>query len=162
MARQGESLVKILPGKCQHLRVRWLMMPTVCLGLSLGLSVAVSPAVAEDALVESGRKIFAQYCSSCHGLDGKGGGPVSRLLKIPPRDLTVIAARRGGKFPVDEITAQIDGRSVVEAHGPRDMPVWGRQFSGDVGGGSLGEEVSEGKIQALIHYLQSIQSNGAL
>ncbi len=140
------------------------IVPFTVAGVLANSQAAV--AESQDALVDSGRKIFAQYCSSCHGLDGHGGGSVARLLKTPPRDLSAIAARRGGKFPTDEIMAQIDGRSVVEAHGPRDMPVWGRQFSGDVGGGSLGEEVSSGKIQALIHYLQSIQitgqSNGAL
>ena len=140
------------------------IVPLTVAGVLANSQTAV--AESQDALVDSGRKIFAQYCSSCHGLDGHGGGSCARLLKTPPPDLSAIATRRGGKFPTDEIMAQIDGRSVVEAHGPRDMPVWGRQFSGDVGGGSLGEEVSSGKIQALIHYLQSIQitgqSNGAL
>jgi hypothetical protein len=90
-------------------------------------------------------------------MDGKGHGPVATALRTPPADLTQIAKRRGGDFPVAEIAAYIDGRTEVRAHGSRDMPVWGERFSEQVGGGSLGEEVVRGNLLILIQYLQSLQ-----
>ena len=104
-----------------------------------------------------GRRLFERYCSACHGLDGRGQGPVALALRTPPADLTRIAKRRGGQFPVDEIAAYIDGRAGVRAHGSRDMPVWGERFSEEVGGGSSGEEVVHGNLLILMHYLQSLQ-----
>jgi mono/diheme cytochrome c family protein len=104
-----------------------------------------------------GRRFFVQYCSACHGLEGRGDGPVAPVLRIPPTDLTRIAQRRGGHFPEAEIAAAIDGREEVRAHGSRAMPVWGERFSEQVGGGSLDEEVVQGNVLILINYLQSIQ-----
>ena len=31
--------------------------------------------------IGQGRALFRQYCSSCHGVDGKGGGPSAAALK---------------------------------------------------------------------------------
>jgi len=111
----------------------------------------------EDDTGSMGRRFFVQYCSACHGLEGRGDGPVAPVLRIPPTDLTRIAQRRGGHFPEAEIAATIDGRAEVRAHGSRAMPVWGERFSEQVGGGSLGEEVVQGNVLILINYLQSIQ-----
>jgi mono/diheme cytochrome c family protein len=115
-------------------------------------------AAGEDAvLVESGRRSFLRHCSACHGVDGTGGGPVAPVLRTPPSDLTRIATRRGGEFPDSEIAQWIDGRRQVTAHGPRDMPVWGRVFSRPVADGSTGEEVVRGQLWVLVEYLKSLQ-----
>jgi mono/diheme cytochrome c family protein len=113
-------------------------------------------AMAQD-LDNLGRQFYERYCSACHGMDGKGQGPVALDLRTEPADLTQIAKRRGGEFPLAEIAAYIDGRVDVRAHGSRDMPVWGERFSEQVGGGSLGEEVVRGNLLILMQYLQSIQ-----
>jgi mono/diheme cytochrome c family protein len=128
----------------------WLLIP---LAVVAGQGHA---AMAQDS-DGAGRQFFERYCSACHGVDGKGQGPVAPVLLTPPADLTQIAKRRGGAFPVAEIAAYIDGRSEVRAHGSRDMPVWGERFSEQVGGGSLGEEVVRGNLLILIQYLQSLQ-----
>ena len=104
-----------------------------------------------------GGKLFAKYCSACHGMEGRGNGPVASALVTPPADLTRIASRRGGQFPLSEIAATIDGRAEVRAHGNRAMPVWGEQFSAQVGGGSLGDEVVRGNLLVIMQYLRSIQ-----
>jgi len=98
-----------------------------------------------------------RYCSACHGMTGHGDGPAAPALRPPPADLTWIAQRRGGHFPVAEIAAHIDGRTVVPAHGSREMPIWGGRFGEMGGGGSVGEEVVRGNLLVLIEYLQSIQ-----
>ena len=76
----------------------------------------------------SGMDMYQQLCSSCHGVNGRGDGPVSSLIKIGVPDLTRIAARDGGDFPTEDVRRTIDGRWDRRAHGARDMPVWGWQF----------------------------------
>jgi len=107
--------------------------------------------------VSAGQQYFMRYCSACHGVEGRGDGPADPALRPPPADLTRIAQRRGGRFPVAEIAAYIDGRTVVSAHGSREMPIWGERFGEMAGGGSVGEEVVRGNLLVLIEYLQSIQ-----
>jgi len=107
--------------------------------------------------VSAGQQYFMRYCSACHGVEGRGDGPAAPALRPPPADLTRIAQRRGGRFPVAEIAAYIDGRTVVSAHGSREMPIWGERFGEIAGGGSVGEEVVRGNLLVLIEYLQSIQ-----
>ena len=107
--------------------------------------------------VSAGQQYFRRYCSACHGVEGRGDGPAAPALRPLPADLTRIAQRRGGRFPVAEIAAYIDGRTVVSAHGSREMPIWGERFGEMAGGGSVGEEVVRGNLLVLIEYLQSIQ-----
>ena len=70
-----------------------------------------------------GRKLFLQYCASCHGMDGKGGGPVAGQLKTAPHDLTKIE-KEDGKFPFNRVQRIVSGEG-VEVHGTKEMPVWG-------------------------------------
>jgi mono/diheme cytochrome c family protein len=107
--------------------------------------------------MSAGQQYFMRYCSACHGVDGRGDGPAAPALRTPPADLTRLAQRRGGRFPVAEIAAFIDGRTVVSAHGSQEMPVWGERFGEMVGGGSLGEEVVRGNLLVLMEYLKTIQ-----
>ncbi len=78
---------------------------------------------AQKADVE--KSLYLSSCASCHGIDGKGDGPVSKQLKVAPTDLTVLAKKNGGVFPVSAVYEVIDGRKVIAAHGTREMPVWG-------------------------------------
>lgn len=109
------------------------------------------------AAMSAGQQYFLRYCSACHGLEGRGDGPSAAALRIPPADLTRIAQRRGGQFPVTEIAAYIDGRTVVSAHGSRQMPIWGERFGEMVGVGGVSEEVVRGNVLVLIEYLKTIQ-----
>jgi len=112
---------------------------------------------AQPLLVEVGAPAFRQYCASCHGLDAAGGGPVARALRTPPADLTRIAARRGGSFPDGDVAAFIDGRFELDAHGTREMPIWGRRLAEPIADDTTGDEVARGRIQILVEYLKSIQ-----
>ena len=122
---------------------------------------SVLPAAAEGGPTPAELKVargkFEKYCSACHGKDGRGGGPAAPSLKTPPPDLTKIARRRGGAFPDAEVAAYIDGRTKVAAHGTREMPIWGEQFSRDIPDQEIGEEIARGKLVLLVDYLRSIQ-----
>ena len=124
----------------------------------LGMALAAEQSQLNSAeMVHVGQRYFVRYCSACHGAEGRGDGPAASALQSPPADLTRIAQRRGGHFPVAEITAYIDGRIGVPAHGRRDMPVWGERFGEIVGHDLLGEAVVRSHLQLLIAYLQAIQ-----
>ena len=124
----------------------------------MGVTLAVAqPPLSPGETARVGGQYFVRYCSACHGMEGRGDGPAASALDPPPADLTRIAQRRGGRFPVAEITAFIDGRSVVPAHGRREMPVWGERFGEIVGHDELGEAVVRSHLRFLIAYLRSIQ-----
>lgn len=124
----------------------------------MGMALAAEPPpLSPTEMVHVGHRYFVRYCSACHGAEGRGDGPAAAALQPPPADLTRIAQRRGGRFPVTEITAYIDGRIGVPAHGRRDMPVWGERFGEIVGHDVLGEAVIRSYLELLIAYLQAIQ-----
>ena len=105
----------------------------------------------------SGAELYQRFCSSCHGDEGRGDGPVSRTLTIPVPDLTQLYRQYGGRFPADELRETIDGRNLVIAHGARSMPVWGYEFWWEDGADAAAEETARATITRLLDYLQSIQ-----
>jgi mono/diheme cytochrome c family protein len=135
------------------LRLAALAIAVAC---SATASTAAEPKW-DPVLAEMGAERFANHCSSCHGLDARGEGPVRPVLRTPPADLTRIAARRDGEFPVGEISRFIDGRFEVTAHGTREMPVWGQLFSAPIPEPGAGDEIARGTIATLVEFLKSVQ-----
>jgi len=107
----------------------------------------------------TGSGLFLRHCASCHGVSGKGDGPLAATLKVAPSDLTTLALRNGGRFDEAAVMAVIDGRRDVAAHGPRDMPVWGAVFSEQVEASGKGwpEYTALLHARSLVDYLASIQ-----
>ncbi len=105
---------------------------------------------AGDANVR-GRKLYVQYCASCHGLDGTGHGPAAPSLKDAPADLTAIP-KENGKYPALHVQYVISGEKEITAHGTRTMPVWGKIFRK-----TEGEMIAKADIYALQKYIESIQ-----
>lgn len=93
------------------------------------LLVLTGHAHATDYAAMSGKPLYERFCAACHGVTGKGDGPVSASFAVEVPDLTLIARRAGGEYPRDRIVRIIDGRHVIGAHGSRTMPVWGEDFS---------------------------------
>lgn len=85
------------------------------------------PAIAQDA--EVGRDIFTRHCATCHGLEGRGDGPMAGVMTIKPVNLTELAAQNGGAFPMERVVKRIDGRDPLVSHGSP-MPVYGGFFEG--------------------------------
>jgi mono/diheme cytochrome c family protein len=121
-----------------------------------GCAESSSPAAQLAETERQGRYLFVDNCALCHGDDARGDGPLPGL-KAPAADLTRIAARRGGDFPVGEIALYIDGRIPLDAHRAPEMPVWGRVMSPEFADPKIREEVTRGKISAIVLYLRSIQ-----
>lgn len=131
------------------------LMATFALGLGIALlaqTILSDPAVAaQDNKHARAQKLFQQYCASCHGVDGKGGGTVASSLKTPIPDLTTIE-KREGKFNQLRVQQVISGEVGVTAHGEKDMPVWGYIFRT-----KKGESTAMLDVHALASYLKSIQ-----
>ena len=109
-----------------------------------------------DSVVESGYERFIDSCAFCHGVDAKGGGAASAMLSKQPANLTQLAKNNGGKFPLAQVYATIDGRDMPESHGLREMPVWG-----DLWSKSIPPEYAEFYVRArileIVLFLDSIQ-----
>ena len=100
-----------------------------------------------------GRRLFTSYCQLCHGLGGKGDGPLAGGLRSAPPDLTLIAQNNGGEYPAEDVARIIDGRDPLAGHGGPDMPVWGDAFKN---AGSDDEEIVR-KIESLVDFLKRLQ-----
>lgn len=98
----------------------------------------------------------------CHGADGRGGGPLSQSLDVTPPDLTLIAERAGGRFPMAKVLSQIDGYTRMQNR-DQVMPEYGALLEGDTVPVDLGgEEFSPvpRPLAAVVAYLQDIQREG--
>ncbi len=105
--------------------------------------------------VISGAYTFRTHCASCHGVDGKGEGPLADSLRFHPADLTSIAKRHGGSFPTELVVRIVDGRQPSKSHGAPDMPVWGDAFkNADTG---YDEKQVREKIHNVVAYLKTLQ-----
>jgi mono/diheme cytochrome c family protein len=96
--------------------------------LALAAVLTVSTTVWAQGKVDLGKREFDTNCASCHGVSGKGNGPLGELLKRSASDLTTLQKRNGGVFPMARTYEIIEGGGVLE-HGTRDMPIWGREYS---------------------------------
>jgi mono/diheme cytochrome c family protein len=52
------------------------------------LAMLLVPAMASAGDAAAGKPVFQANCSSCHGMTGKGDGPVGAALTPPPRDFS--------------------------------------------------------------------------
>ncbi|RMA41979.1 c-type cytochrome [Rhodophyticola porphyridii] len=115
------------------------------------------PALAQD--VQRGERLYFQHCAVCHGEIAQGGGPMAEVLMVPPPDLTRIAERRDGVFPVIQIARLIDGRDPILTHGG-DMPIFGFVFGEfnvvlrERGGGTL---LTSREVVDLVGWLETVQ-----
>ncbi|HEY6200913.1 MAG TPA: c-type cytochrome [Candidatus Binatia bacterium] len=101
--------------------------------------------------------LYLKYCSSCHGGDGKGRGPVSSDLKIKVPDLTTLAKNNKGVYPLPRVMSAIDGTRKVRGHGDPAMPVWGEVFKEELKGDKYAELTTLRKTQAIADYIARLQ-----
>lgn len=96
-----------------------------------------SNALAQHPKAFQGRKLFVTYCYLCHGMSGKGDGPLSSKLKVPAADLTDVS--RVGKRTDAELFGIIQGgkHDLVT----KEMPKWGKVIPGP-------------QIEALVAYVR--------
>lgn len=139
-------------------------MKTFTLNVVIAATIAsagIASALAADKL-DLGKYEYESNCVACHGNNLKGGAYVD-FLKVTPPDLTLLSKKNGGTFPLERVYNVIDGRQQVQAHGPRDMPIWGKDYqirAGEFYADSYydPEAFIRGRILALIDYLNRMQA----
>jgi mono/diheme cytochrome c family protein len=102
----------------------------------------------------NGKVMYVNYCAPCHGVDGRGGGPVASELKALPTNLTVLSRNNHGKFPDAHIVTVLNNGVDIKSHGTAEMPVWGPIL------GKMNVSNSQDRmlrISNLSRYLDSIQ-----
>jgi mono/diheme cytochrome c family protein len=102
------------------------------MGITFAASIACASQNSEKVTIPvtktaatSGQQMYVNYCAPCHGVDGRGHGPVAPVLKVAPADLTVLTRNNHGKFPDTHIMSVLEFGSDLPAHGTAEMPVWG-------------------------------------
>lgn len=122
--------------------------------LSSGLAAA-------QAKFDLGKREYDSNCAGCHGLKGKGDGPFMLVLaRKDPSDLTTLTRRNNGVFPIQRVYEVIDGRQALQAHGPRDMPIWGLDYEARSASVDLPydpETFVRSRILALVEYVNRLQ-----
>jgi mono/diheme cytochrome c family protein len=134
--------------------------------LALAGLIAASPERAERTASapgsegSPGRILYLTHCQGCHGGEGRGDGPAAASLRTRPTDLTRLWQRYGTPLDRRRLAAYIDGRGLLEVHGPRTMPLWGDEFFEDAPPltPNLVEGAKQHLIAVLVDYLESIQT----
>ncbi|MFM8574932.1 MAG: c-type cytochrome [Limnohabitans sp.] len=127
----------------------------------LGWSLHATSEAQTGARMDPGKREIEARCASCHGMTGKGNGPVTDLLRRSPPDLTQLARSNGGILPMERLYQSILGDSVA-AHGSRDMPVWGMVYRTDAAGyyGDVPYDADgyvRTRVLSLLEYLSRLQ-----
>lgn len=105
----------------------------------------------------SGKQMYQNYCAPCHGVDGKGHGPMAAALKTQPTDLAALSRNNGGKFPTYHVASVLQFGTPNPSHGSAEMPVWGPML------GHIDSSVAEPNARALriynlSRYLETLQA----
>jgi hypothetical protein len=82
--------------------------------------------------------------------------------------LTKLSESNSGVFPVARLYEVIDGKNAVRAHGPREMPVWGKAYElqlKNIPGSTLSQDAIDAivrvRILALIVHLNLAKQVGS-
>jgi len=130
-----------------------LLLSSATVAMGQDGNKTIKKALAPVTSAASGELNFNTYCAVCHGKGGKGDGPAASEFKIPPANLTLLAANNNGKFPADHVAETIrTGPRDAKAHGSKDMPVWGPVFVSMGGSGAADQ-----RIYNLTKYIETLQ-----
>lgn len=108
----------------------------------------------------SGQVLYEENCAVCHGPGGRGDGPAAGAYSQPVPDLTTLAARNDGTFPMRQVMSQIDGYTRGARVGQEGMPEMGALLEGEVVRFDSGDGIltpTPVKLIALAEYLENIQ-----
>lgn len=74
--------------------------------------------------VQRGQAHYLFFCGNCHGMDGKGDGPLAVHLKMAPTDLTLLQAGDGGTGITERVMKALDGGHAIGETEAHKMPVF--------------------------------------
>jgi mono/diheme cytochrome c family protein len=131
--------------------------------LAMLLASGVALAQGRQGKSDFGKREWDSNCAGCHGATGKGDGPYKPYLTKSPTDLTILSKANKGVFPYDHVYQVVDGRKGIEAHGSRDMPIWGADYLSKAAGDYMdvpydAELYVRTRILALVEYIYRLQA----
>ena len=89
-------------------------MKRVLIGTWLTAGLAIAACTTDEMpQAADGRGLYMEYCSVCHGSEGKGDGELARSMSVAPKDLTLITVRHGDEFPRAEVLSMNGGARIV-------------------------------------------------
>jgi mono/diheme cytochrome c family protein len=127
---------------------------TAPLGYSLDHPASKIVIPVEKTSPADGKQMFTSYCAPCHGVDGRGHGPVASSLKVSPADLSILSATNQGKFPEMHLVSVLRFGLEKPAHGTAAMPVWGPILSNVNHSSSMERDQ---RTSNLVRYLRTLQ-----
>ena len=131
----------------------WIMAAAAAVLVPQGHAPRKAPLAAANRWPKSrGITLFSENCTLCHGPDRKGGGPLAISKNLTPPDLTTLAARTNGKFPVDHVSDKLRHGGGEKADGNKSMPVWTKIFAHECGDAYAHQAIIE-----LEKFLKTIQ-----
>jgi mono/diheme cytochrome c family protein len=113
-----------------------------------------SPFFPYVATSTSGPEMYAAYCASCHGKDGRAKTPAARLCTVPPADLSTLALKNHGIYPAARVSEVLHNGTGKPATGQGYMPVW-QPLLQSMNSETL--EVTELRIRNLTDYVKTLQ-----
>jgi mono/diheme cytochrome c family protein len=89
------------------------------------LQAESSPVASSQAeAVQRGEAHYLFFCGNCHGVVGKGDGPLAAHLKIAPTDLTLLQAGDSGTSIAERVMKALDGRHAIGETDAHRMPIF--------------------------------------
>ena len=116
--------------RTEELMFKRLLVTAAIATLAAGMSYASQANTKVTIPVEktaptNGKAMYTGYCAPCHGVDGRGNGPVASALRRQPTDLTLLSRNNHEKYPDAHIVSVLENGSDIASHGSAQMPVWG-------------------------------------
>lgn len=104
------------------------MFPLIFAGAML-CAPALADSDKQDG-IERGAAHYRIFCINCHGDNADGNGPLVKLLKIKPADLTTLKKNSNGELSISEMVFRaVDGRHEVGEAQERKMPVFSQNLA---------------------------------
>jgi mono/diheme cytochrome c family protein len=135
----------------------------VALAASIAVGIAYANQSASTTVLKvnktaatDGKQMYSSYCAPCHGVNGRGDGPVASALKQKPVDLTVLSRNNGGNYPAVHVNAVLQFGTENPAHGTAQMPVWGPVL-GRMDSDSTQHDTRALRISNLSNYIKTLQ-----
>ena len=123
--------------------------------MAISASAQITPQRQPPTRPVDGATIFRNNCAACHGLEGRGDGPVSKTLTRNVPNLTRLSQRNGGAFPAIHVrtTIMFGADDTLPAHGSKTMPIWGPIFH-EI---EFDQDLGNVRLENITKYLESIQ-----
>lgn len=127
----------------------------ICAAGALAACTAPPPPP-EDA---SGRALYRQHCTACHGVQGGGDGDMAMLVPGRMPDLRTLTARNGGTYPRTHVVQAIT--RISELHdGIVAMPDFGGLLSASPASHTAPDGTrieTDAAVLKLVDYLETLQ-----